>query len=108
MILSAKPCCFSKNLFYCHLDSRSCLICLKKEIYSLKIISRDLWKYKQKRHLPPSRRYLFWFHLQYKIADYLANLNNIARSEEHTSELQSRFDLVCRLLLEKKNTKVIE
>src|SRR5699024_12178141 len=27
------------------------------------------------------------------------------RSEEHTSELQSRFDLVCRLLLEIKNTK---
>src|SRR5207249_4052570 len=27
----------------------------------------------------------------------------ILRSEEHTSELQSRFDLVCRLLLEKKN-----
>src|SRR5204863_8114454 len=28
------------------------------------------------------------------------------RSEEHTSELQSRRDLVCRLLLEKKKTKV--
>src|SRR5699024_11357740 len=27
------------------------------------------------------------------------------RSEEHTSELQSRFDLVCRLLLEKKKNK---
>src|SRR5690349_23671704 len=27
------------------------------------------------------------------------------RSEEHTSELQSRRDLVCRLLLEKKNKK---
>src|SRR5207249_6895548 len=27
----------------------------------------------------------------------------VLRSEEHTSELQSRFDLVCRLLLEKKN-----
>src|SRR5699024_3217970 len=27
------------------------------------------------------------------------------RSEEHTSELQSRFDLVCRLLLEKKKAK---
>src|SRR5699024_12801773 len=27
-----------------------------------------------------------------------------SRSEEHTSELQSRFDLVCRLLLEKKKT----
>src|SRR5438105_9268139 len=26
-----------------------------------------------------------------------------SRSEEHTSELQSRVDLVCRLLLEKKN-----
>src|SRR5699024_4180575 len=29
-------------------------------------------------------------------------LLNAERSEEHTSELQSRFDLVCRLLLEKK------
>src|SRR2546428_13934422 len=28
------------------------------------------------------------------------------RSEEHTSELQSRSDLVCRLLLEKKKKKV--
>src|SRR5207249_11041283 len=28
-----------------------------------------------------------------------------SRSEEHTSELQSRFDLVCRLLLEKKKQK---
>src|SRR5438067_6034463 len=31
----------------------------------------------------------------------------IDRSEEHTSELQSRFDLVCRLLLEKKKKYVI-
>src|SRR5256884_1554205 len=29
----------------------------------------------------------------------------IERSEEHTSELQSRLHLVCRLLLEKKKTK---
>src|SRR5207248_9691977 len=29
-----------------------------------------------------------------------------ARSEEHTSELQSPYDLVCRLLLEKKNKKI--
>src|SRR5689334_23985357 len=28
---------------------------------------------------------------------------NVDRSEEHTSELQSQFHLVCRLLLEKKN-----
>src|SRR5207249_5387457 len=32
----------------------------------------------------------------------LADVNK-GRSEEHTSELQSRFELVCRLLLEKKN-----
>src|SRR5437868_11861598 len=30
----------------------------------------------------------------------------VTRSEEHTSELQSRFDLVCRLLLEKKKKKI--
>src|SRR5699024_12399430 len=29
----------------------------------------------------------------------------VLRSEEHTSELQSRFDLVCRLLLEKKKNQ---
>src|SRR5437868_9329602 len=29
------------------------------------------------------------------------------RSEEHTSELQSRFDLVCRLLLEKKKKHTV-
>src|SRR5207249_9984015 len=29
------------------------------------------------------------------------------RSEEHTSELQSRFDLVCRLLLEKKKWECV-
>src|SRR2546421_5029516 len=32
-----------------------------------------------------------------------AQLSLAMRSEEHTSELQSRSDLVCRLLLEKKN-----
>src|SRR6266513_2615943 len=33
---------------------------------------------------------------------WFAHADPFARSEEHTSELQSRFDLVCRLLLEKK------
>src|SRR5699024_12513650 len=39
-----------------------------------------------------------------EILDYIENYDetDIDRSEEHTSELQSRFDLVCRLLLEKK------
>src|SRR5947209_9278754 len=35
----------------------------------------------------------------------LHSLASISRSEEHTSELQSRQYLVCRLLLEKKNTQ---
>src|SRR3712207_8669306 len=33
-------------------------------------------------------------------------LSNLARSEEHTSELQSRQYLVCRLLLEKKKSNI--
>src|SRR5689334_24312994 len=44
-----------------------------------------------------------------------ANLSCVAavpppadRSEEHTSELQSQFHLVCRLLLEKKKKKTIQ
>src|SRR5438105_6784389 len=35
--------------------------------------------------------------------DVEGHLVHPGRSEEHTSELQSRVDLVCRLLLEKKN-----
>src|SRR5689334_23597504 len=34
-------------------------------------------------------------------------LGDRGRSEEHTSELQSQFHLVCRLLLEKKNTTCV-
>src|SRR2546421_1895971 len=35
-------------------------------------------------------------------SDHALFLSDCPRSEEHTSELQSRSDLVCRLLLEKK------
>src|SRR5699024_5642176 len=38
-----------------------------------------------------------------QILSAIATAHNNERSEEHTSELQSRFDLVCRLLLENKN-----
>src|SRR5689334_24571628 len=40
-----------------------------------------------------------------QLAIRLARLRRAQRSEEHTSELQSQFHLVCRLLLEKKKTK---
>src|SRR5207247_10829327 len=50
--------------------------------------------------------------VQYNVkapAEYLFRSRDVSqtvgRSEEHTSELQSRVDLVCRLLLEKKKTR---
>src|SRR5699024_12417419 len=39
----------------------------------------------------------------YSCVPFMSIYTRMTRSEEHTSELQSRFDLVCRLLLEKKN-----
>src|SRR2546421_6010375 len=39
--------------------------------------------------------------------DWSSDVCSSDRSEEHTSELQSRSDLVCRLLLEKKKTSII-
>src|SRR5690606_28518389 len=52
----------------------------------------------EKRHQPLDRDLILELHH--------CGVQGIAdRSEEHTSELQSRENLVCRLLLEKKNTK---
>src|SRR3712207_8800339 len=42
-----------------------------------------------------------------RLADALHAVHAGHRSEEHTSELQSRQYLVCRLLLEKKNTQAL-
>src|SRR2546428_1444462 len=43
----------------------------------------------------------------YATSVVLAGARAVLRSEEHTSELQSRSDLVCRLLLEKKKVQLI-
>src|SRR2546427_6067068 len=45
-----------------------------------------------------------------RLADYPVRIEVLSRfrSEEHTSELQSQSNLVCRLLLEKKKTKTTE
>src|SRR3989442_2012836 len=49
---------------------------------------------------------LAWFSQQGCAASPLAGVRWVYRSEEHTSELQSRPHLVCRLLLEKKKHQV--
>src|SRR5690349_22816659 len=70
-----------------------------------------------KAHLPPARRDVERAHMRVRckpigrdrlreLGDHGAHIRVVgARSEEHTSELQSRRDLVCRLLLEKKKNK---
>src|SRR5699024_12873534 len=52
----------------------------------------------RKRFLPADQQ-------QHADEDRALPIGHHARSEEHTSELQSRFDLVCRLLLEKKKNQ---
>src|SRR6201989_3683762 len=52
------------------------------------------------------RSYIIFVLFLYKYHHFMEDQYNI-RSEEHTSELQSRRDLVCRLLLEKKKNKYI-
>src|SRR5260221_8225182 len=50
----------------------------------------------------------FWGNFWSKMAksdQFLIKSRKSSRSEEHTSELQSHSDLVCRLLLEKKKKK---
>src|SRR2546430_14993060 len=39
------------------------------------------------------------------VGEFVAATHGLGRSEEHTSELQSQSNLVCRLLLEKKKKK---
>src|SRR2546422_4504114 len=61
---------------------------------------KDLWAWK----LPNSREInagLNSYPYDFKVWDSLEK-ERLERSEEHTSELQSRLHLVCRLLLEKK------
>src|SRR5699024_9831929 len=64
-----------------------------------------LWRTEELFYVYHPRRVIWG--LTAKIVYHLVNVLkettlNPRRSEEHTSELQSRFDLVCRLLLEKK------
>src|SRR5207248_311313 len=50
-------------------------------------------------------RTLEWIGFFYGVGGLITMFSSALRSEEHTSELQSPYDLVCRLLLEKKKKK---
>src|SRR5690349_22455587 len=68
-----------------------------------------LFRSRPKRHRPQSRaqcrRQIRVRPLEHSHRPPKRRLRKPNRSEEHTSELQSRRDLVCRLLLEKKKTQ---
>src|SRR5699024_11868280 len=76
-------------------------------------IDKNYWKSQQtemeEKYIPMSETYVV--SNEKDIVGFVSMMDNYLaalfidvthRSEEHTSELQSRFDLVCRLLLEKK------
>src|SRR5438270_7809817 len=52
------------------------------------------------------RRSSYW-HCRYSLWEAVQRCLQVGRSEEHTSELQSQSNLVCRLLLEKKKIRHI-
>src|SRR5437867_8184172 len=60
--------------------------------------------FRSRTELALGRRCLYWSTIDFLIFGAQARTHFI-RSEEHTSELQSPYDLVCRLLLEKKKKK---
>src|SRR5207248_8361316 len=55
------------------------------------------------RQIPRARQQRPADHPQHQGLPVRHRVQRCGRSEEHTSELQSPYDLVCRLLLEKKN-----
>src|SRR5690606_39463823 len=62
------------------------------------IQKQEIMMRKIRPSLSQAKLHLHWYNEMIKTKPY----SFVARSEEHTSELQSRENLVCRLLLEKK------
>src|SRR3712207_7202731 len=81
----------------------------RSQVWSFKVPTSEeldhdfLWRYHQKT--PPRGMITIFNRSQYEDVLIVRVKNLVPRSEEHTSELQSRQYLVCRLLLEKKYKK---
>src|SRR3712207_7918103 len=99
------------SLFYCFFFFNDTAT---TEIYTLSLHDAlPIWLYENLLRLPDGAvaqdlRYFVVFRelLVGELPQPLPDLLVIQRSEEHTSELQSRQYLVCRLLLEKKKTSI--
>src|SRR5215469_17530294 len=82
--------CGSQSLRQTPLQWEIVALVKASNVVAIEALVTDLHPGAQRAHVPRSST---------------ANRIASARSEEHTSELQSRRDLVCRLLLEKKKKK---
>src|SRR2546428_7581683 len=74
--------------------------------YTTLFRSADFWGGGRSRVWLLSQTPLLHVYGHYFEARVVRGLWGLRRSEEHTSELQSRSDLVCRLLLEKKKNEI--
>src|SRR2546422_6622831 len=74
---------------------------------SCNFLTRRVTKSRSRRTLPGVRRDTWIMRRAFPPDSVGIICIIVARSEEHTSELQSRLHLVCRLLLEKKNFCVL-
>src|SRR3712207_8471810 len=89
------------------------LVILKRELGALRwsVLRERLWlNLPRDPHTGRARARLFWWVVpcvafSLTVGIVLARYVDAPRSEEHTSELQSRQYLVCRLLLEKKKSR---
>src|SRR2546422_5755400 len=76
--------------------------------YQTKIEGLPLWRIRVKNNNINKVIFIGPFQWNKAVKMFSEKLGNGKRSEEHTSELQSRLHLVCRLLLEKKKKKRIK
>src|SRR5699024_12000988 len=79
-----------------------CRLCQRKEMAFADEEDQFLFRH---RYIVVSGRHFLTAEILRPGGGHAEHVLRQVRSEEHTSELQSRFDLVCRLLLEKKKKK---